>query len=866
MAHGSPIPGQVPTTTSTASSTSTSAAQNFDLRWVPDPGGSGLLVQEEFFDGRWAQTGEVRNPVPDSGDGSAATPRTQFESERQLDLAQAQATLQQAQAALKNAQTSRDQLAIQKAQVAVDKARLAFDEAQAKITNQLASDTLKASIAATKQRLEEIELEARLAFEAEDQLLTRRLEAEKEMLTLRLDNDFRELLFSEIGAERRTLIQEQGETRRLAAELQGKDPFRQASLLGGQAQRGRTPAQRFGQENQAFLNQPLPQANFGGAFPTGGAGTGDPAVRAATLAALQQQLTGAQQRPLQPQAPVGLAQGGTFSMHGPPQSFFVGEVGGRIIPGITEIMTVGGGRTTVTPLAGGFQTGGTVLAEGTIVRVDNPFLTRDNWYVVRDGKLVKLDARAVPQGDPDSLADQTITVQEFESLSVTMGLNRSLSRDETVALLTGQSPTPAPTPEPAPIPAPIPAPAPGEPDQVRDIPIVEPPIIGEPAPTPAPATSSPGSLVEGDIINIAGQPVAGDQSTEFRGNWYVVQDGKLRFIDGAAVRNLGLVADQTVDDAGFAAIRTTMGFGSFINATEAETIFAPTGEPPVVAPPAPLPEREPDPVGIIGGTPGPAILPPGPTGPTQQDILAGLQALAPGFAGLSQFVPRTQEGPFGGTQAMRDFFSFQGQNLVQDPFSGQFRPFLPGLPEGTTPQSLLNAPTSFGAPVVNQGAFNLQNLSTLGFDPALVRLGGQEDIFYRDPTTGELRQFGTPDIFEQSGFNLQDVFNISPTGQNFNFGAPITSPLPLDPNSNTVGPFRTPLIDPLTGALLFDPFQNASSLLQLLQENPTSFNNLLSSFGTAGLDPTGFQSRLDLATPTGRLDNPFRIGFTGTRL
>jgi hypothetical protein len=167
---------------------------------------------------------------------------------------------------------------------------------------------------------------------------------------------------------------------------------------------------------------------------------------------------------------------------------------------------------------------------------------------------------------------------------------------------------------------------------------------------------------------------------------------------------------------------------------------------------------------------------------------------------------------------------------------------------------------------VNQGAFNLQNLAALGFDPQLLRMGGQEDIFYRDPATGELRQFGTPDIFEQSGFNPADVFNISPTGQNFQFGAPITSPLPLPVESGNIGAFGAPLIDPFTGALLADPRKIASTLQQLQIEQPSVFNNLLSVYGLAGIQPEAFTNRFQGATPTGRFDNPFRIGFTGTQL
>ncbi len=705
------------------------------------------------------------------GGGGGGSVRTQFESERQLDLASAQRAVADAEAALANAETARRNAttaadrqeadaAFQRAQIKLDQARLDFDKAQSGIENALNRDTLNASIAATKQRLEEIRLESELAFKNEDKLLTKRLDAEKEMLLLRLDNSMRELLFGEIGAERRALIAEQGAARRQIGELQGKDPFRQANLLGGQAQRGRTPAAKFGQQLQSFVNQPLPQANL-----------------QAPIAQLQAQLTGAQQGPQLPQAPnIGLAQGGViemgrgsdgaFSMK--PRSFLVGE-GAGIIPGITEVLTIQGGKVTVSPLMGGFQDGGTV---DTLAPTPIPVFTPPTPEPKEDAAPLPTPTTGV-LGLIDFLSGQGMTRGEVaQFLSYALGLAIPNRAD------------------------------------------VSPSLLGSDVNPNDPLAPFISAVMAAGIF-------VGHADGTFRPN-----DVFTRF-------------DAIADNL------TNFTVQSLPTSTDAQAIQDWLSSFPDV------------PV----GPPGPQ--PPGPTGPSPQDILAGLQALAPGFTGLSEFVPRTETGPFGGTQAMRDFFSFGGQNLVQDPFSGQFRPFLPGLPEGTTPQALQNAPTGFGAPVVNQGAFNLQNLATLGFDPALVRLGGQDDIFYRDPTTGELRQFGTPDIFEQSGFNLADVFNISPTGQNFQFGAPITSPLPLQPNQNTVGPFRMPLIDPFTGALLFDPFQNASNLNFLQQENPTLFNNLLSSFGTAGLDPTGFQSRLDLATPTGRFQNPARIGFRG---
>ena len=698
-----------------------------------------------------------------SGGTTAAAGRTQFESERQLDIASATATLQNAQAALQNAQTSQDQLEIQRRQLDVQKAQLEFDKASTADLLALDRDRLNAEIAATRQRLDEIKLEADLAFKNEDRLLTKRLEAEQEMLQLRLDNDMRTLIATETGAERRALISEQGETRRLAASLQGIDPSRQQALLTGQATRGRTPAQLFSQQNQAFLQQPLPTVDL-----------------SAPIQQLQQQfLQNQQQRPQAPiappqLAPVGLARGGVIEMKKGPggafSSYLVGD-GAGIIPGVTEVLTVGDGKVTVTPLRGAFQEGGTVTTQPALIRIAGR--PEVYWWDSSLGTYRWVLSRTL-FGDSGLTINDVVDVDEqtFAAMNVSLG----------------------------------------------GPPVTE-PITAE------------GTADFPQLIRFGTEPEV---------YYYDQEAGAYRWVRGRELfADIGLTIDDVVSINPLA--KDFLSFG--------EDITEPIQPTPTPAPTPPPPAPVPAPV---------------PVGPSP-DVLNALQRISPAFQGLAEFVPRTQTGPFGGTQAMRDFFSFGGQNLVQDPFTGEFRPFLPGLPEGVSPQSLLNAPTSFGAPVVNQGAFNLQNLASLGIDPALLRLGGQEDIFYRDPATGELRQFGTPDIFEQSGFDPADVFNISPTGQNFQFGAPITSPLPL-PVDGGGGAFSIPLIDPNTGALLADPRKFASQLQQFQLNQPTTFSNILSAYSLAGLQPEAFINRFQGATPTGALANPQRIGFLGSTL
>jgi len=115
----------------------------------------------------------------------------------------------------------------------------------------------------------------------------------------------------------------------------------------GQVQRGLTPQQQAAIPALQFMRQPLPDVSINAPLPE----------MEAALAGLQG---------MQPpsfggfgmSAPIGLAEGGViemgrgndgiFSMK--PQSFIVGEGG-------PEVLTVGGGKVQVTPLAGGAQGG-----------------------------------------------------------------------------------------------------------------------------------------------------------------------------------------------------------------------------------------------------------------------------------------------------------------------------------------------------------------------------------------------------------------------------------------------------------------------------------------------------------------------------
>lgn len=85
-------------------------------------------------------------------------------------------------------------------------------------------------------------------------------------LALQFENQLKQTFIGEIGAERRTLIQEKGRAQERQVERAGKDPFKFAFNVRGQ-QAPTTPEDIFKQQQQAFINQPLPQLNFNAPLP-----------------------------------------------------------------------------------------------------------------------------------------------------------------------------------------------------------------------------------------------------------------------------------------------------------------------------------------------------------------------------------------------------------------------------------------------------------------------------------------------------------------------------------------------------------------------------------------------------------------------
>lgn len=174
-------------------------------------------------------------------------------------------------------------------------------------------------------------------------------------LQIRLDAEQKNIIYSEYGATKRTLIEQKGAMERDILQL-GPDPAAQAAGLHAQVTRGITPQTMAVGRAQAFIDQPIPQMTMDMPIPqmqgvlAGMGGTQPPMFAGPGMS-----------------APIGMARGGVIEMEkgkdgkysmegGQEQTILVGD-GAGIIPGVTEALTFGKGKLTVTPIVGMAQQG-----------------------------------------------------------------------------------------------------------------------------------------------------------------------------------------------------------------------------------------------------------------------------------------------------------------------------------------------------------------------------------------------------------------------------------------------------------------------------------------------------------------------------
>ncbi|KKN16116.1 hypothetical protein LCGC14_0979110 [marine sediment metagenome] len=259
--------------------------------------------------------------------------------------------------------------------------------------------------------------------------------------------------------------------------------------------------------------------------------------------------------------------------------------------------------------------------------------------------------------------------------------------------------------------------------------------------------------------------------------------------------------------------------------------------------------------------------------------LSGLQSLAPlfGGAGFSQ-IPRAQLS--GGVQTADPRlvrFGDDPEVFFIDPLTGRARSatsrelfgqsgFNIGDVEFLDPGQ--RESFQFGPGLQSPFGFRPETLSRLGINPELVKFGGDETVFFRNPQTGNLQSFGSLENFQQSGFSFGDVSSLAESSRGaFSFGAPLTGPLG-PPTPTTATDFRAtgvPLIEPITGALLPEPFKVAATLADWRVNNPFLYNLALQAYRSAGRSGAVVEAQTTAATPQGRFGAGQRIGFQGAR-
>ena len=259
--------------------------------------------------------------------------------------------------------------------------------------------------------------------------------------------------------------------------------------------------------------------------------------------------------------------------------------------------------------------------------------------------------------------------------------------------------------------------------------------------------------------------------------------------------------------------------------------------------------------------------------------LSGLQNLAPlfggtGFSGIPR-ADRLGQGLTANPRLIR--FGDDPAVFAIDPLTGQPRHVSSqdvfqrsGFDFGDV-QTLdpgARAGFQFGPDITQPFGFRPEALSRLGIRPELVRFGGGPEVFRRNPQTGNLQSFSSADIFSQSGFSFGDVANLAESSRGaFSFGDPLTDPLgpPTPTTAPSFGATGVPLIEPVTGALLPEPFKVAATLADWRVNNPFLYNLALQAYRSAGRSGAVVEAQTTAATPKGRFGAGQRIGFTGAR-
>jgi hypothetical protein len=170
-----------------------------------------------------------------------------------------------------------------------------------------------------------------------------------------------------------------------------------------------------------------------------------------------------------------------------------------------------------------------------------------------------------------------------------------------------------------------------------------------------------------------------------------------------------------------------------------------------------------------------------------------------------------------------------------------------------------------GFQILNSGG---RSAGSLGYHPGLINVGGAGGQTYYRGADDVLHQFMSPQSFAGGGFNYGDVLQIDPrelagfgsVGAAYNPQMSATAP---GQRPNAFSSLSTPIIEPVTGAMLPAPFRAATMLNYLKHTNPGFYALALSAYGNAvsraggfdtlaGYNQANVEAEMQQALPTGQ--------------
>jgi hypothetical protein len=261
------------------------------------------------------------------------------------------------------------------------------------------------------------------------------------------------------------------------------------------------------------------------------------------------------------------------------------------------------------------------------------------------------------------------------------------------------------------------------------------------------------------------------------------------------------------------------------------------------------------------------------------------QNLSPLYSGFGFSQAPTAESTGAGWGADPQLFTFGSGPAIYmiDPYTGQRRHIAnpdvfhqSGFEWGDVVRRTGRAADYWDrGPLLESGhGLNPAMLGRMGINPSLVSFQGTDEVYHRDPATGELRHIPNPAMFKEAGFSMRDVAQMAEGSRGqFTFGDALTAPPPVASREGAFGALGSVMVESTTGAILPAIHKIAPQLARWKTAGDVRYDLAVMAYGNA-LDPRTHQPLgglaseyiegiLDAATPQAGAFGGRRIGFTG---